>query len=199
MYSTGETVANPRWYRTQTRKLRRAQQALSRKVQGSRSRSKARLVVARIHQKIKRQRADFLHKLSTKLMCDYDLVSIEDLRIRGLAKTKLATSVLDAGWGMFRLMLEYKADRNDAAVVAIGRFFASSKTCSACGWIKANLTLADRVWTCRCGVQHDRDLNAAQNIDHEGMRLFALRVAAGHAETQNAGGDSVSPTVVGTG
>jgi putative transposase len=194
--STGETVANPRWYRTQTRKLRRAQKALSRKLRGSRNRGRAHLVVARLHQKIKNQRADFLHKLSTELVRHHDLVSIEDLSIRGLAKTKLAKSVLDAGWGMFRDMLEYKADRNDTHVVAIGRFFASSKTCGACGRVNADLTLADRVWTCACGVRHDRDLNAARNIDHEGLRLVELRVAAGDAETQNACGDPVSPTVV---
>lgn len=194
--STGQTVANPRWYRRQTGKLRRAQKALSRTVRGSRNRGRARLVVARLHQKIKNQRADFLHKLSSELVRHHDLVSIEDLSIRGLAKTKLAKSVLDAGWGMFRDMLEYKADRNDSYVVAIGRFFASSKTCGVCGLVNADLTLADRVWTCACGVHHDRDLNAARNIDQEGLRLFEMRVAAGDAETQNACGDPVSPTVV---
>jgi putative transposase len=197
--SNGETIPNPRWYRTQRRKLRRAQQALNRKVKGSHNRGKARVVVARLHQKIKNQRNDFLHKLSTNLVRHFDLVSIEDLSIRGLAKTKLALSVLDAGWGMFRAMLEYKADRNDTHVVAIGRFFASTKMCGACGWIH-DLTLAIREWDClnpACGVlHHDRDVNAARNIDQEGKRLFELRVAAGDAETQNACGDSVSPAVV---
>ncbi len=198
VYSTGETIANPRWYRTQSRKVRRAQQALSRKLRGSHNRGKARVVVARLHQKIRNQRSDFLHKLSTNLVRHYDLVSIEDLSVRGLAKTKLAKSVLDAGWGMFRAMREYKADRNDSHVVAIGRFFASTKMCGACGW-EHDITLAMREWDClnpECGVHHDRDLNAARNIDQEGMRLFKLRVAAGDAETQNACGDSVSPTVV---
>ena len=198
--STGETIANPRWYRTQTRKLRRAQKALSRKVKGSRNRGKARIVVARLHQKIRNQRNDFLHKLSTNLIQHNDLVSIEDLNVRGLAKTKLAKSVLDASWGMFRFMLTYKADRNDSHLIAIGRFFPSSKMCGACGSVTADLTLADRDWTCWCGVHHDRDLNAAGNIDREGSRLFEQIVAAGHAETQNACGDPVSPIVtVGTG
>ncbi len=198
VYSTGETIPNPRWYRTQSRKLRRAQQALSRKVKGSHNRGKARVVVARLHQKIRNQRSDFLHKLSTDLVRHFDLVSIEDMSVRGLAKTKLAKSVLDAGWGMFRAMLEYKADRNDSHVVAIGRFFASSKMCGACGWIH-ELSLSMREWDClnpACGVHHDRDLNAARNIDYEGKRLFDLRVAAGHAETQNACGDPVSPIVM---
>ena len=85
--------------------------------------------------------------------------------------------------------------RNNPNRLAIGRFFPSSKTCGACGLVNADLTLADRVWTCPCGVQHDRDLNAARNIDREGKRLFDLLVAAGHAETQNACGDLVRPIV----
>ena len=198
--STGDVIDNPRWYRTQRSKLRRAQKALSRKVKGSRNRGKARIVVARLHQKTRNQRNDFLHKLSTDLIRHNDLVSIEDLNVRGLAKTKLATSVLDASWGMFRSMLTYKADRADSHLIAIGRFFPSSKRCGACGLAKTYLTLSDREWTCRCGVHHDRDLNASRNIDREGMRLFEQLVAAGHAETQNACGDPVSPIVtVGTG
>ena len=193
--STGEEIANPRWYRTQTRKLRRAQKALSRKVKGSRNRGKARIVVARLHQKTRNQRNDFLHKLSTDLVQHNHLVSIEDLNVSGLAKTKLAKSVLDAGWGRFRSMLTYKADRADTHLIVIGRFFPSSKTCGECGLVNADLTLADRDWTCPCGVQHDRDLNAAHNIDREGFRLFEQLVAAGCAETQNACGDSVSPIV----
>jgi putative transposase len=198
--SNGETIDNPRWYRTQTRKLRRAQKALSRKQQGSRNRSKARIVVARLHQKTRNQRNDFLHKLSTDLVRHFDLVSIEDLNVRGLAKTKLSKSVLDAGWGLFRSMLTYKADRNDTHLMAIGRFFPSSKTCGACGLVNADLTLADRDWTCPCGVHHDRDLNAARNIDREGLRLVQQIVAAGYAETQNACGDPVRPIeLIGTG
>jgi putative transposase len=191
--STGETIANPRWYRTQTRKLRRAQKTLSRKQKGSRNRAKARIVVARLHQKIGNQRKDFLHKLSTDLVLHFDLVSIEDLNVRGLAKTKLSKSVLDVGWAMFRSMLAYKADRANTRLMAIGRYFPSSKTCGACGLVNADLTLADREWTCRCGVHHDRDLNAACNIDREGLRLFEQIVAAGYAETQNACGDPVRP------
>jgi putative transposase len=191
--SDGETIDNPRWYRTQTRKLRRAQKALSRKMKGSRNRGKARVVVARLHQKIRNQRNDFLHKLSTDLIRHNDLVSIEDLNVRGLAKTKLSQSVLDASWGMFRAMLEYKADRNNVHLIVIGRFFPSSKTCGACGLVNADLTLADRDWICPCGVHHDRDLNAARNIDQEGARLFEQLVAAGCAETQNACGDPISP------
>jgi putative transposase len=191
--STGQTIDNPRWYRTQTCKLRRAQQVLSRTVTGSANRTKARIRVARLHQKTRNQRNDFLHKLSTDLIRHHNLISIEDLNVRGLAKTKLAKSVFDAGLGTFRAMLTYKAERADTYVMVIGRFFASTKTCGACGRINADLTLADRDWTCPCGVHHDRDLNAAVNIDREGLRLFKHHVAAGYAETQNACGDVVSP------
>ncbi len=141
-----------------------------------------------------------MHKLSTDLIRRYDLVSIEDLNVSGLAKGKLAASVLDAGWGLFRAMLAYKAERQDKHLIAIGRFFPSSKTCGACGRVNADLTLGDREWTCSCGVHHDRDLNAAHTIDREGLRLFEQNVAAGNAETQNACGDWVSPIgTVGTG
>ena len=192
--STGATIPNPRWYRSQTRKLKRAQQALSRKAPGSANRTKARQTVARLHQKVRNQRNHFLHKLSTDLIRQYDLISIENLNVPGLAKTKLATSVLDAGWGMFRAMLTYKADRANTHLITVGRFFPSSKTCGACGWVNPGLTLADRVWTCQqCGVTHDRDANAARTIDQEGLRLFDHLVAAGCAETQTACGDPVSP------
>lgn len=193
--SNGETIKNPRWYRTQMRKLRRAQQALCRKQPGSQNRAKARQKVARLHAKVRRQRQDSLHKLSARLVREYDLISIEDLNIRGLAKTKLATSVMDAGWGMFRQMLTYKADRNNATLVLVDRYFASSRLCPACGTVNPDLTLADRHWTCQCGAVHDRDLNAARNIDHEGLRLHHLNVAAGLAATQTACGEAVRPVV----
>jgi putative transposase len=189
--SVGEPTANPRYYRTQMRKLRRTQRVLSRRLKGSANRTKARNRLARLHQKVKRQRADFLHKLTTDLVNRYDLVSIEDLSVRGLTRTKLSTSVLDAGWGMFRQFLTYKADRRDSHVMVIGRFYPSSRVCWACGTIKAELSLGERSWVCLCGVAHDRDLTAARNIDTEGLRLFTEHVAVGHTETQNACGASI--------
>jgi len=197
--SNSETITNPRFYRTQMRKLARAQRALSRKQKDSRNRGKARRKVARLHHKIANQRKDFLHKLSTDLVRRFDLVSIEDLSIRGLARTKLSASVLDASWGMFRQFLTYKTERQDRYLMIVGRFFPSSKTCSACGTINANLVLADRSWSCICGAVHDRDLNAARNIDAEGLRLFLEQhVAVGYPETQNACGVSVRPSTGGT-
>jgi putative transposase len=191
--SDGERVKNPRWYQTQTRKLAHAQRALMRKQKGSGNRGKARVVVARLHQKIRNQRNDLLHKLSTDLVRHFDLKSIEDLNVRGLAKTKLSASVLDAGWGMFRSLLSYKAERQNSQLIAIGRFYPSSKICGVCGSVKADLTLTDREWTCCCGVLHDRDLNAARNIDREGLRLFGQTIAVGYTEMQNACGEPVRP------
>jgi putative transposase len=150
------------------------------------------------YQKVRNQRGDFLHQLSIQLVRENDLISIEDLNTRGLAKTKLARSVLDAGWGSFRRMLDYKADRHDRSVQLIGRFYPSSRLCPACETINHNLTLSDRVWTCVCGMMHDRDLNAARNIDREGLRLFEQNVAVGHTETQNACGPHVRPATAGS-
>jgi putative transposase len=99
--------------------------------------------------------------------------------------------VLDASWGKLRFMLTYKAARNNATLVVVDRFFASTRLCRECGRLNRDLRLADRQWICQCGVRHERDLNAARNIDHEGLRLYHLNVAAGLAETQNAGGDWV--------
>jgi len=197
--SNGETIANPRFYRTQMRKLSRAQRAMSRKRRDSRNRRKARRKLARLHQKVVHQRQDFLHKLSSDLVCRFDLISIEDLNVRGLARTKLSTSVLDAGWSTLRQFLTYKADRHNSYLMVIGRFYPSSRLCPVCGVVNTDLTLIDRSWVCSCGAAHDRDLNAAQNIDTEGVRLFSHNVAVGHTETQHACGALVSPATVGAG
>jgi putative transposase len=197
--SDGQTVANPRFYRTQMRKLRRAQRLLSRRLKSSANRAKARKRVARLHQKVKQQRADFLHKVTSHLVTHFDLISIEDLSVRGLAKTKLSTSVLDASWGMFRQFLTNKAERRNTHLIVIGRFYPSSRLCPACGAINEDLILAERVWVCSCGVVHERDLTAARNIDTEGVRLFSQKVAVGQAETQNACGASVRPATAGAG
>ena len=197
--SDGGHVANPRYYRTQMRKLRCAQRVLSRRIKGSRNRTKARQRVAYLHQKVKQQRADFLHKVTSHLVNHFDLVSIEDLSVRGLARTKLSTNVLDASWGAFRQFLTYKAERRGTYLMVIRRFYPSSRLCPACGAINADLALADRSWVCSCGVVHDRDLNAARNIDTEGLRLFTHHVAVGQTETQNACGVLVRPATAGAG
>ena len=192
--SDGERVSIPQFYRRAERKLKRLQRAYSRTGRGSHSRERARQKLARQHQKVTNQRRDFLHQASTALIRRADVVCIENLNVRGLAKTKLSKSVHDASWSSFRFMLEYKAVWHRRHLVAIGRFYPSSRLCGQCGAINADLTLEDREWTCACGAVHDRDLNAARNIQHEGLRLL---LAGGSPESQNASGGAVRPATAG--
>lgn len=187
--SNGERTAAPRFYRKAARKLRRAQRVFCRRQPGSKRRAKAKQCVARVHQHLSDQRRDFLHKLSTNIIRRFDAVFIEDLNLKGLARTKLAKSFNDAAHGEFRRQLEYKSLWNRKHLVAVGRFFPSSKTCHECGAVNDALTLSDRQWVCVCGTVHDRDHNASLNIREEGLRLLA----AGHADKQNAQGAGVSP------
>lgn len=190
--SDGTRIASPKFYRKGLGKLRRAQRELSRKQKRSKNRDKARKRLNKVHSKVRNQRQDFLHKLTTALVQKYDALCIEDLSLKGMARTKLALSVLDAALGEFRRQLEYKTLWNRKHLGVIDRFFPSSRLCRECGTINAALTLSDRVWTCGCGAVHDRDLNAALNIKAEGIR--AIPVATGHVETQNAWGATVRPT-----
>jgi|SRR5215211_1165432 len=186
--SDGERIPTPRFARRADRKLRKAQKNLSRKKLGSRRREKAKHRVARVHRKVSNQRSDFLHKLTTDLRRKYDCICVEDLNIKGMAKTKLSRSVLDASFGEFLRQVEYKATWSHQRSIKVGRFFASTKLCSECGTLNPNLTLSDRTWLCDCGAQHDRDLNASRNILAEGMRLLA----AGQTDNPNARGEPVS-------
>jgi putative transposase len=179
--SDGERIDPPKCYRCQERKLARAQRAFARKKRGSQNRTKARLRVARIHQKIKNQRQDFLHKLTTRLVRKHEGLCIEDFCLKGLARTKRAKSVLDASWGELRRMLAYKCLWSYKHLVVIDRWFPSSKTCTHCGSVNQYLTLADRTWVCVCGEAVDRDLNAAQNIRLQGLLMMD---AVGHTESQ---------------
>jgi putative transposase len=176
-------VPAPKHYRRAERKLKRLQRHLSRCQRGSKNRDKARVKVARQHRRVANQRADHLHKLSSRLVREHDGVVIENLNVKGVARTKLAKSVHDAGWSMLRFQLTYKARWQRKHLVVIGRFFPSSRLCAACGSINGDLTLSDREWTCACGVTHDRDLNAARNIRDEGLRSL---LAEGCPESINA-------------
>jgi len=187
--SNGERVAAPKFSRRRERKLRRASKAFSRTVRGSNGRAKAKRRLALVHRKTANQRQDFLHKLSTRLVKTHAGLCIEDLSIKGLARTKLAKSFSDAGLGEFRRMLEYKSLWHRKPLAVINRWYPSSKTCPVCGTIHDALTLSDRVWTCECcETTHDRDHTAAVNIRREGLKQM---VAVGHTETQNAGGRAV--------
>ena len=179
-----ETIANPRYLRTAMRRLVRAQRQLSRKEKGSRNRAKARLRVAVAHRKVRDQRADHHHKLALRLIRENQAVAVEDLAVAGLARTRLAKSVHDAGWTMFVRLLEAKAAQHGRQVVKVGRWVPTSQTCSVCEYRDGPKPLSIRAWACwECGAVHDRDVNAARNI----------LVAAGLAETLNACGGHVSP------
>jgi putative transposase len=186
--SNSERISAPKFYRKRERKLRRAQRVLSRRQKGSARRLKAKRAVSRVQAKTANQRKDFLHKLTTNLVVKYGGICIEDLSVKGLAKTKLAKSMLDAALGEFRRQLEYKAIWNRRHIAVIDRWYPSSKTCYECGGINDALTLADREWDCLgCGAHLDRDFNAALNIRSEGLKILA----AGHAERLNARGPDV--------
>lgn len=172
--STGEKIANPRHEKRDRRALARAQQNLSRKRKGSSNRAKARLKVARIHARIADRRRNDLHRLSTRLIRENQTVMIEDLSVRNMVRNhSLARAISDASWAQFRSMLEYKADWYGRQVVAIDRFYPSTKTCSECGAINDTMSLDIREWTCRCGATHDRDINAAKNIQAVGLAVLA--------------------------
>jgi putative transposase len=164
--SDGTSEPNPRFGRVADRKLRRAHRGLSRKARGSANRRKARVRLALLYERVGRRRLDFAHKLTTGWLETYDGVCIEDLGVSGLARTKLARSVLDAAWGEIKRQMAYKAPARGKYLGYAGRFEASTKVCSAClGRAPAGMTLSDRSWTCpHCGADHDRDENAAQMV-----------------------------------
>ena len=172
--SDGVKFKNNRYTKKYARKLKKAQQHLSRKQKGSKGFEKQKLKVAKLHEKIANSRMDNLHKVSHQLVSNYDVIALEDLNVKGMIKNhKLAKHISDASWGTFVRLLEYKADWNDKQIVKINRFFPSSKTCYECGWISQELKLSDREWTCKNGHILDRDLNAAKNILKEGLKIIS--------------------------
>lgn len=173
--SNDEVVENPKYYVKAQHKLARLQRAHAKKKKGSANRKKARVRVARQHEKVANQRRDFQHKLSKKLVNENQIISMEDLRIKNMVKNrKLAKAISDTGWGEFRRMVEYKSAWYGRTVVIIDSFYPSSKLCGKCGTKNAMLTLSDREWQCpTCSTVHDRDKNAARNILAEGKRILA--------------------------
>ncbi|SDK45859.1 RNA-guided endonuclease InsQ/TnpB family protein [Nonomuraea jiangxiensis] len=180
--SNGRKIDAPRFLRRAEEKLKRLQRALSRKAKGSNNRAKARHAVARQHAKVADARREFHHQESTRIIRDNQTVIVEDLAVNGLARTRLAKSVHDAGWSAFVGMLKYKAKLHGRTFHRIDRWFPSSKLCSACGARAASMPLDVREWSCACGAVHDRDVNAAINI-----------LAAGRAERLNACGGLIRP------
>ncbi|WP_243407065.1 RNA-guided endonuclease InsQ/TnpB family protein [Frankia canadensis] len=163
--SDGTKIDSPRFLRRAEKRLTKTQRDLSRKKKGSANRAKARVKVARAHVRVADARREFHHQLSIRLIRENQAVAVEDLAVKGLARTRLAKSVHDTGWSRFVAMLEYKAARYGRTFVRIGRFEPTSQVCSACGVKDGPKPLAVREWTCpACGAGHDRDVNAAVNV-----------------------------------
>ncbi len=184
--SDGQRIANPRHLERRARNLARYQRRLARCQRGSANRAKAKAKVARAHRKVRASRTDFLHRTSTNLVRDHDVIVIEDLAVKNMIRNRtLAKAVSDCGWGEFRRMIEYKAARAGRHVIVIDRWYPSSKTCSSCGHLLAGLSLKTRHWTCpACRTRHDRDHNAAKNI-------LAAGLAAGARDGADACGADV--------
>jgi putative transposase len=178
----GRAIENPRFFRRLERQLGKAQRALSRKTKGSQNRAKARVRVAKIHEKIKDTRSDWVDKQVKTIVAENQGIYVEDLCITGLGRGRHAKSIQDAAFGMFLTRLESKAARAGRTFVRVDRFFPSTRLCSDCGALTGPTGLDGlqvRQWACECGARHDRDANAEINIRREGKRM----VAAGQAET----------------
>ena len=177
-FSDGETIDNPRWIKTNEKQLKKLQKQLSKKVKGSNNRNKVRLKLAKLHERIKNQKQDYLHNITSKIINENQVIVIEDLNVRGMLKNhKLAKSIQELGLYEMRRQLEYKSKWYGKELVFVSRWFPSSKTCCECGWKNNNLTLKDREFMCEeCGTVIDRDLNAAINIEKEGIRIIGQRL-----------------------
>lgn len=189
--SDGEKFKNNRYTKKYAKKLKKAQQHLSRKKKGSNGFEKQKLKVAKIHEKIASCRLDTLHKVSYELVRDNGLIVIEDLNVNGMIKNrKLSKHIADASWGNFVNLLQYKCDWYGRELVKVNRFFPSSKTCNECGWINQNLKLSDREWTCKNGHKLQRDWNASINILKEGLK----NISAGTVDYK--GGEEIRSTLL---
>ena len=184
---------NPKFLAKHERNLKRKQKKLSRKQKGSNSRNKYKKLVARVHERVSKSRADFLHKLSRKLVNENQVVAVENLHLLGMVRNhNLALAISDAGWGMFVNFLAYKLEKKGGKLVEIDRWFPSSKLCSNCYHQVDEMPLDVREWTCtNCGTRHDRDGNAATNIRAEGIRLLQVdgtSISASGGEVRPKGG-----------
>lgn len=202
--SDGTKIESPRFLRRAEKKLKREQCRLSRKVKGSSNRAKARIKVARAHALVADARREFHHQLSTQIIRDNQAVAVEDLAVKGLARTRLAKSVHDAGWSAFVTMLEYKAARYGRTFHRVGRFEPTSQVCCVCGVKDGPKPLHIRVWECsECGAVLDRDINAAVNVAKAaGLAVSACRAQVSRALVPAQRGEAGThrdgqPTVVG--
>jgi putative transposase len=177
--SKGEKVGNPRFFATDEKKLAKAQKRHARKHKNSKNQEKARRKVAKIHARIADRRRDYQHKLSTRLIRENQVICVESLAVKNMMQNhSLAKAVADVGWGEFVRQLAYKAQWYGRTLIKIDRWFPSSKICSCCGSVLESLDLEVREWMCpNCGTHHDRDVNAANTVLTEGLRLSAAGLA----------------------
>lgn len=170
--SQGIKADYPKFYRNSERKLAKEQRKLSNMVYRSNNYNKQRIKVAKIHEHLSNQRKDWIHKLTKELALKWDYICIEDINMKEISQSlKLGKSTTDNGFGMFREILKYKLKNSGKQLIKIDKWFPSSKTCHYCGNINHELTLSDRIWTCKCGKTLDRDINASINIRNEGMLM----------------------------
>jgi putative transposase len=186
--SAGLKVPGPKALTVLLARLRRLSRAHSRKAKGSANRKKSAQALARLHWRIGNVRGDALHKLSHQVTTENTWIAVDDLNVKGmLGNDRLARHIADAGWGELRRQLAYKAQQRGVTLAVVDRFFPSSKTCSDCGAVNEALTLAERRWTCVCGAEHDRDVNAARNLLKRSIADATLKAIAA-SDQQTAGG-----------
>ena len=178
----GTKTANPRFLTNAYRNLRRKQKALSRCAKGSKNRAKARIQLAKAHERVSNARADFQHKLSKRIIDESQAVIVETLKSANMMKNaRLARHIGDAAWNQFVNMLKYKAEMYGKHLIQTDQWLATSKTCSECGTKADSMPLNVRAWTCKCGASHDRDINAAINVRNAGivkLKAAGLTVSA---------------------
>jgi putative transposase len=190
-------TGHPRFLKRKQKRIALLQRRLNKKQKGSKNRAKAKLMLARAHAKVGDSRLDFLHKLSTKLINENQVICVETLEVKRMMKdSRLSAAIADSGWSEFIRQLDYKASWYGRTLVKIDKYYPSSKRCSNCGWVKKNLRLSERVWKCReCNEIHDRDLNAAKNILAAGLaviacgdnvRLTSDKAVSGHRRNKNS-------------
>lgn len=172
--SDGVKYSNPKWLRKQENKIKKLQRELSRKKKGSKNKTKARIKLAKAYEKITNQRKDFLHKLSSELINENQVICLEDIQVKNMLQNhKLAKAISEVSWYEFRRQLEYKAKWYGRTIVIIDKYYPSSQICSNCGENTGKKSLDIREFDCSyCGKHHDRDINASINILHEGLRIL---------------------------